>query len=88
MQEIKPGIPDIIEALAAEMERRGIASRKVAEFRQLWNQLQPHSNILPCPLCFSRDTIGKLHVAQADLFGNEAVRCDTCRAEIAVNRAD
>jgi hypothetical protein len=28
MEEIKPGIPDIIEPLTAEMERRGIASRK------------------------------------------------------------
>lgn len=42
MEEIKPRIPDIIELLTAEMERRGIASRKVAEFRQLWNQLQPY----------------------------------------------
>jgi hypothetical protein len=77
MREAKPGIPDIVEPLAGEMERRGLAAEMINDFRQLWSQLEPHSRILPCPVCFSIGYIGKLNAIPADRFGNEAVRCDT-----------
>jgi hypothetical protein len=75
VDEIKPGVPNIIEPLTAKMERPGIAPKMISDFRQLWGQLLPRY-------------IGKLVVLPPELFGNEAVCCDTCNAEIVVRRVN
>jgi hypothetical protein len=86
--EIKPGIPDIIEPLTLEMMKLGIAYKMIADFRQLWSQLEPHSKLLPCPICFAKSYVGKLVALPADPYGNESVRCDTCNASIVVRQVN
>lgn len=88
MDEIKPGVPDIIEPLTAEMERRGIELALIEQFCTLWRQLQPNSKILPCPLCFAKGFVSKLAVHPKDYYGNTVVRCAGCNAEIVVERVN
>jgi hypothetical protein len=81
-------LPDIIEPLRAEMERRRVAPKMIRIFEELWSQLKPNSRMLPCPVCFAKGCIGRIAVQPRDRYGSTTVRCNECDAEIVVRRVN
>jgi hypothetical protein len=82
--ELKPGVPDFNKAFIRHMLDLQISVEQVSEFLTLWRHLPPHPPTLPCPMCFTKKSQGRL-IALPEEDGVERVRCQDCGATIIVH---